>query len=399
MQSNRPQIVLEPPCLLYPNLDFEEELAGGAAASSRVVSQVLRDIGPVMAFAARAGDQILTATGVVLPRQTEGVTVTDDLPSDLKLIVPWGWSAGARRLAARIGMPQNLIPTEESVRQVNDRRFLIEHDLVAMPDGLLSQIPVGQFCTSMADVHQAVRTVLSFGDRWVMKPQFSQAARNRLTGGRDQLSRSQQKWVESAIDTGVTVEPWLERQTQAGLQFEITPSVDADGSIRFLGVAELLTTAGGQYLGSVLVPGSEATWAAAIEHGTHVCVSLRDAGYFGPVGIDAFRYLSSAGHQCVRLCHDINARWTMGRLALCLNQFCDDGETAVWLHLSPSEVEQICAAAEKGLREPEVAGVRTLNTGCRSAELQFASVLLIGETKQRLQRFLNSCGCSVEIPD
>ncbi|OYW15327.1 MAG: hypothetical protein B7Z55_15100, partial [Planctomycetales bacterium 12-60-4] len=43
---------------------------------------------------------------------------------------------------------------------------------------------------------------------------------------------------------------------------------------------------------------------------------LQAAGYFGPVGIDAMWYRDANGKLACRPLQDINARWTMGRLAL-----------------------------------------------------------------------------------
>ena len=46
-----------------------------------------------------------------------------------------------------------------------------------------------------------------------------------------------------------------------------------------------------------------------------VALELQKLGYFGPLGIDAMIYLASGGRVCVRPLQDVNARWTMGRLA------------------------------------------------------------------------------------
>ena len=82
-----------------------------------------------------------------------------------------------------------------------------------------------------------------------------------------------------------------------------------------------------------------------------------------------------------------------------MERFRGSREIAVWLHVSPDEAAQISLHGENAVRNDAVADVRILMTGCRSPGLQFASVLLIGETKHRIQRFLNSAGCTVEIPD
>lgn len=388
------QITSEFPSLLYPNLNFEEELAG-ATHQSAIVRSVLRDIGPLMTYAARAGDKLLGDEHVVLPEPVNGIPVSSDPSPENCHLEPWGWSHSARQIAREIGMPEALIPSDESVRLVNDRRFLVRHDRVMGPDGVLSDTTVGVHCSALDQVQRAIENLISPGSRWVIKPQFSQAARNRLVGQRAALTSQQKNWLRGAISHGVTIEPWLDRQNQAGLQFEISRG----GAVRFLGVAQMLTTAGGQYLGSVLHPESEVRWMAAVEHGRIVCESIRDAGYWGPVGIDAFQFTDTRGASCIRLCHDINARWTMGKLALCMERFRGSREIAVWLHVSPDEAAQISSHGENAVRNDAVADVRILMTGCRSPGLQFASVLLIGETKHRIQRFLNSAGCTVEIPD
>ena len=78
----------------------------------------------------------------------------------------------------------------------------------------------------------------------------------------------------------------------------------------------------GTYIASKLLSEAELSpWDDAVEIGWKVAQHMREMGYGGLVGIDAMRYRDQFGNEKLRPIQDINARYTMGRLALNLSRF------------------------------------------------------------------------------
>ncbi len=64
---------------------------------------------------------------------------------------------------------------------------------------------------------------------------------------------------------------------------------------------------------------------------------MQTAGFWGPVGFDVMRYETATGEIHDRVCQDINARHTMGRLASGWRRYLQEDEQALWIH-SPAQV-------------------------------------------------------------
>ena len=61
---------------------------------------------------------------------------------------------------------------------------------------------------------------------------------------------------------------------------------------------------------------------------------VQQLGYFGPLGIDAMQYRDEAGAIRLRPLQDVNARYTMGRLALGFGRVLRPGWCGTWGHFS-----------------------------------------------------------------
>jgi hypothetical protein len=127
----------------------------------------------------------------------------------------------------------------------------------------------------------------------------------------------------------------VERIDEAGLQW----TVPKTGAPILEGVTTLLTDVLGQYEGSVfgLTGEALARWESAIESTRRAVEELAQLGYFGPVGIDALRYRDANGDERIRALQDINARWTMGRLALGWQRIMTHG---TWRHGTIAEFRE-----------------------------------------------------------
>src|SRR5207249_241453 len=115
-------------------------------------------------------------------------------------------------------------------------------------------------------------------------------------------------------------EPWVEVEREVGLQIE----VGRGGAVSFLGATESIVTAGGQWVGSRIGgdPPPERLREAALEVGRR----LAREGYFGPAGIDAFVMNGGALRPIV----EVNARFTMGMVALRFAPLLAPGEVGSW---------------------------------------------------------------------
>jgi hypothetical protein len=70
----------------------------------------------------------------------------------------------------------------------------------------------------------------------------------------------------------------------------------------------------------------------AVETALRLATRLQKLGYFGPLGVDAMQYRDDAGRGRLRRLQDINARYTMGRLALGFRRILPAGWCGSWLH-------------------------------------------------------------------
>ena len=102
-------------------------------------------------------------------------------------------------------------------------------------------------------------------------------------------------------------------------------TIPKEGEPLFEGITPLLTDHLGTYRGSRF-RGARCQFArvdefpAVLEIVTQAARRIQQLGYFGPLGIDAMRYRTAEGQVRWRPLQDINARLTMGRLALGLER-------------------------------------------------------------------------------
>ena len=358
------------PRLFYGNFDFEHELADPVGwQAPLVVRRLLAERASAWIALADEGDLIWTPEEIPdsfwnelaefgLPR-VRGVTDLGALAMDNIELVPWGWSRRAVALADSVGWDSvptrfaeesgrspNLrttrsVPSEAAVRAGNSRAwsFALEQELkVALP-GAARLERLDDWATI---VTQSAQQWSDRPDehRWVIKANFGMAARERILGRGVRLSASHQGWLQRrfAADGGVFFEPWLPIREEVGLQFTIPPRVV--GTPRLEGITPLLTDSQGGYCGSRFSRDDAVPehWQPALEIAVRAAERLQQLGYFGPLGIDAAQHELLTGEVVLRPLQDINARFTMGRLALGFRPLLRADETGVWQHLMAENV-------------------------------------------------------------
>ncbi|MGC1272386.1 MAG: hypothetical protein WBC44_01670 [Planctomycetaceae bacterium] len=308
------------PRLFVGNFDFEHRF-GREGTLPRHLVEINAALAPVWATIADDGDAVWTPTPIDLaifdrlarqrlPRLTP-VAEPQMLDREFEFVF-WGENEWARSAAQRWGRTW-LGCEPDIVRRVNSRRFKfeLERRFDVLPDGAALVGNVEELATALT---------LQANDGWVLKAEFGGAGRE-VRFGAGPPSKQDLAWASNRFRQGVvvTVERRLERLDEAGIQFH----VERNGDVVCLGVTPLLTRPTGGYLGSGFddEPQLCIDWAQAVEVGRRVAEAVAAEGYFGPLGIDAMRYRDAAGAIRVRPLQDLNARYTMGGLALGLRRF------------------------------------------------------------------------------
>jgi hypothetical protein len=245
-----------------------------------------------------------------------------------------------------------------------------------------------------ADVPGALRQLAASTERWVMKAEFGMSARERMLGRGAELALAARAWLRKQLSYGsVVLEPWVERLDEVGLQFDIPP----DDEPRLVGITPLLADPTGVYRGSRFGadPSLEHDWAEAVAVGRRAAVRLQESGYFGPAGFDAMRYRTADGSIHVRPLQDVNARWTMGRLALGFGRLLPPAGWGAWLHLPHSAAGNANDSSWiEGLRAAVGPGVRLIPTSPASIggqPVRHRTLLLLAASREDLLRAESVC--------
>lgn len=323
--------------LFVANFDFEHQLERTPRGrASEPLERINRELAAAWIALADDGDLVwlqaevdpeffLKLAEVGLPR-VRPVRDVKQVPRDVE-VCPWGWSPTIRQWATKNKWNVDA-PPSDVVALANSRTYsaMLERQWELA-------IPGAATVAAIDDLHRALATLASASDRWVVKADLGMSARERVLGQGSTPAASSTNWIDKRLRAGERLffEPWVERLEEVGLQF----TVARDGAIRFEGCTPLLTLTSGQYSGSRFAHDAlhEQRWQPAIDVGLRAAGELAQRGYFGPLGIDALRYRDTQGVERLRPLQDINARYTMGRLALGFRRLLAPGEVGSWLHI------------------------------------------------------------------
>lgn len=403
------------PSIHFPQPAFEDDLNSSHAEMPHArkpparLARLIGEMEVLSGLGAEPGDIILSEVPIEpgeLPSVYDGLQFrnSDTVGQLLKISAeswrfePWGWSATAFRVAKQLGLAEGG-PLPSSVRVVNSRQFSAEHDAVVDFESGDSAGLFGRLCLSLDEALSEVRRLGANDNgngKWVIKANISHAARNRILGTGLELRDEHRRWLEAQLaDSPVYVEPWVERVTECGLQFMIHGNNLVDDNVRYLGAAEMINDATGQYRGSVLRPvkdayqppdeiESRAWWFRSIKHGRKIAAAAASIGFTGPMGIDCMLFRSE-GRLQLRLAHDINGRRTMGRLALSLRRHVPPGQWGCWCFGSSKSAQLISEA----IRESSATSVQVIPTSpsvLRGQETTLRTCLLISADWARLNQ-------------
>lgn len=285
------------------------------------------------------------------------VSRTEDIVRETALI-PWGWVKSAEDWAARHGCVYES-PDLATVAQVNSREFSSELEAewnVGLPGARAIRTP--------QELDSALTEGAKLRDGWVIKANFGMSARERILVRRSPPRPQDIQWARHRLERNEPLffEPWVECVSEFGCQF----SVPQSGPPLLEGVTGLLTDAQGTYRGSRLFGEAESRPSHLPPPGVLEVVEgavrrVQQQGYVGPVGIDVMQYRTSDGEIGWRPLQDINARLTMGRVALGLRRLLGPDERADWLH-TRRPAGSATAADQIPLESGDRSGVRAVRT-------------------------------------
>lgn len=380
------------------NYDFEHQLVSDVYGGSRGATPALNaSLASSWIGLAEDGDQIFLPGTIPaefvsrlieagLPRVEFTHTWPDRKQAAAMELIPWGWSGAVSQLAANKGF-QCDAPDLDSVQAVNARKFSFECERkweIALA-GSAHVESLAELETALIDLQKRQGRL---DNAWVVKANFSMSARERMRGHGAELSSPIKGWAEKRFSQGQTLflEPWVNRRAEAGLQFEIPQQ----GSPELIGMALLLSDERGQYRGSCIAvdQNTRQAWQPAIEVGQRVATRAQQVGYFGPLGIDAMMFADEQGETQIRSVQDVNARYTMGRVALGFSRFLEPDQVASWLHFPWKESYGIrfsnwlrCVSEQENIKTRLIA---TSPDEIDGQTLRLVNVLLISESAEQL---------------
>jgi len=283
------------------NLDADDELADPENyVRSRTMSERVREY-------ARHAVALADADDVVLDEGAHAEPARGTLSGDF---IGQAWCPTPRALAAlqRAGARLPLAPSLDVLRRVNSRQFAAQ---------LLQPLDGARYVTSLEEL-ETYGTTLSLPSArvlttWVFKSAFGFAGRGQKRLRFPVRDASTRRWLAARLATqdGGQLEPWVERLGDFGLHGWIEPG----GAVRLGSPTVQTCDARGVWRGSRLATQrelDEAEHAELFETTQRAARALSAAGYFGPFGVDAYRWFDAHGGVRFNPCSEINARYSMG---------------------------------------------------------------------------------------
>jgi hypothetical protein len=260
---------------------------------------------------------------------------------------PFGWNTAMVELNERYDRPTPHPPLQ-AVRQVNGRSFgvAVERQFGGQ------EFHLGEFQT-VEELRKLLSHTAPRQHGWVAKSLHGNAGLGNRRLRSSRLSELDCRWLQAMLaeDERVLLEPWVCRVADLCVTYEL----DGTGRIHELMTHEIVNTADGSFIGAVFDPSSAVCqpWMAQLENvACDVAGRLSEAGYFGPVCLDAFVW-DDAGEPRLRPLVDLNARFNVSRGAARLWQHMGGDDVVYWRLFSRRKLALPDSRAEL---EAELAG-------------------------------------------
>ncbi|MEX1024628.1 MAG: hypothetical protein WD226_06075 [Planctomycetota bacterium] len=272
------------------NLDAEEELALGRryTPSDRLRAIVRQQAAALVGELVRPGDLVVeetTAAGAAAGYLGRA----------------WSPTRRARRLLAHAGATLAPAPAGDVLAAVNARPFAVELHAMLAQDAF-------EKCVA-SDLDRALELIARPAPLgWLVRRTFGAAGRGRRRLAAGTPAFPDLAWLRAGLARGpLVVEPWVLVTTE----FTRSGLVRPDGRVVVSAPCVQRTTRTGAWIDTELTLDVRRTDDARLEEATALAGErLAAAGYFGPFGVDAYRYRDGARERLNPL-SEINARYTM----------------------------------------------------------------------------------------
>ena len=274
------------------NLDAEQELANPAGYQPSLATPGLSE------HVAAAAARLLHPQDVLL---TEGTSLAQ---ADTFQGMAWCPTPRALGRLASAGVMLPQAPSLAVLSAANHRAFCFEHGF---------QSPAAKLCRSVEEVDHVLRTARPDQSTWLLKRVYGFSGRGLRRVFQRTLDANTRRFCERSLrrDGSIVLEPWREREAD----FATHGMLAADGPLRLGTPLRQLCNAAGRFEG---VRPLRAAELSALETQTLITTAvdvgraLQLCGYFGPFGVDSFRYRDPTGGSALRACVEVNARYSMG---------------------------------------------------------------------------------------
>jgi hypothetical protein len=274
----------------FLNFDADEELASPLGYTPR------RDVAARFAALTEAARALLGPNDVALPveRLAAGLIGRAFCPTPR-----------AQRELAKAGAVALPAPPLEVLRAVNHRAFSAR---------LGQTLPGARYIHTLEELADTVAATSPTG-RWLLKRPFGFAGRGRRSIERWPVAEKDpaRAWIEASLRSpdGLQVEPLVARAGDFGLHGHIARS----GVVSLGEPTRQDCDASGAWKGSARAAPGDLDFEemrALVSETERAAAALKVAGYFGPFGVDAFRWVDEAGRTRFNPRCEINARYSMG---------------------------------------------------------------------------------------
>lgn len=292
------------------NLDADDELTRPSGYTPRPArAERTSTLLPRLAALFRPGDVVLCEGGSLPAEGTLGPGVSALALGHARLdsacfeARAWCPTPRAARLLANLGLPLGGAPSVAVLRAVNGRRFT-----AALGQGL----PDAQLVETFTQLQSVLQSASPTG-LWLCKREHSFAGRGRRRFASAELDEAERAWARASLREGgcLQVEPLVRRTADYALH----GFVSADGAAHYGEPTTQDCDEQGVWLRSRRAgPGelASAELDALARSTAEAGQALHAAGYAGPFGVDAYRWLDAHERPRFNALCELNARYSMG---------------------------------------------------------------------------------------
>lgn len=275
------------------NLDAEDELLrGGAHTPTDVMRARIESLLPRLRGLIREGDRVVWPGSESMERGLWGRA--------------WCLTRWARTKLELAGMRVPGAPSIDVLRRVNHRRFAHE---------LGQSLPTAGWAATTEALEALLANdalgQVSVERCWLIKRPLGYAGRGRKLLRPGKRTDADQAWLDASLrdGDGVQVEPLVARELDCALHGWLAE----DGRCTFGQPTLQQLDATGAWQATTLAPPlTETELALLTREARHTADALHAAGYFGPFGLDAFRWRAPDGELHFQPRSEVNARYSMG---------------------------------------------------------------------------------------